>query len=67
MLLIFAVVAVLSGLGAVVVAKVAHFTMNQLGLEFWSVMFWFGLADAPVSELVVRRRAERRVIASASP
>jgi hypothetical protein len=58
--MIAAVVVVLAGLGMLIVAKVAHVAMNRLGLEFWSVMFWFGLCDAPVSEMVVRNFAAPR-------
>jgi hypothetical protein len=59
-LTISAVVLVLSAAGSVVVVKVAHLAMNRLGLELWSVLFWFGLADAPVSEMVVRNFAAPR-------
>jgi hypothetical protein len=59
-LAITAVVLLLSAAGCVIVAKVTHAAMKRLGLEFWSVLFWFGLADAPVSEMVVRNSARRR-------
>jgi hypothetical protein len=32
-------------LGLLVVAKVAHVAMTRLGLDVFSVLTWFGLAD----------------------
>jgi hypothetical protein len=61
--LLFAAVVVLgSGLGLVVVAKLAHMAMTRLGLEFWSVMFWFGLADTPVDTRSTPHAPSLRVV-----
>lgn len=66
-LAITAVVLILSLAGCAAVAKVASLAMKRLGLEFWSVMFWFGLADAPVSDMVVRNFAAPRHSGNAAP
>lgn len=66
-LAIAVVVLTLSAAGCVVVAKVASLAMKRLGLNFWSVMFWFGLADAPVTEMVVRNFAAPRHSGNAAP
>lgn len=60
MLLIFAVVAGFAFLGFLAVAKVAQLAMSRLGLEFWSVALWLGLAEARVDELAARRAAPVR-------
>ena len=51
---------VLFALGALIVAKLAYLAMGRLGLEFWSVMLWFGIAEALPDELSVRRVAPMR-------
>jgi hypothetical protein len=48
----------LAVVGALVVAKVAHLTMRRLGLDFFDVFLWLGLAEAPVDELTARRRVQ---------
>ena len=55
MLQILLVVAALYCLGYLLVAKAMHAVMKRLGLEFWSVLLWFGLAEAPADELAARR------------
>lgn len=59
-------------LGVVAVTKVTDLALTRLGLERWSVLLWFGLAEAPFDELAARRRSaelreqrRRRVLARA--
>jgi hypothetical protein len=59
-LLIAATVAVLYCLGSLLVATVAHAAMKRLGVEFWSLLLWFGLAEAREDELAARRAAPVR-------
>jgi hypothetical protein len=59
-LLPLAVAAVLFPLGFVAVARVAGAAMTRLGLEPWTVLLWFGLAEAPVDDLVAKRAAPVR-------
>jgi hypothetical protein len=64
---IFAVVAILSVAGSLVIAKVAHAAMTRLGLDLWDVLLWLGLAETPVDELAARRGApvpDRRPVVS---
>ena len=51
---------VLFAFGALIVGRVAHVAMRRLGLEFWSVMLWFGIAEAQPDELSARRVAPMR-------
>jgi hypothetical protein len=49
------VVVVLTAVGVLIVAKVAHVAMQRLGLELDGVLVWLGLAEAPVDDLAARR------------
>ena len=57
MLIILLVVATLSTLGFLAVAKVAHVASKRLGLDVWDALVWFGIAELPVDELAARRAA----------
>jgi hypothetical protein len=59
-LLPLAVAAVLFPLGFIAVARVARVAMTRLGLEPWTVLVWFGLAEAAADDLAAMRAGSGR-------